>query len=129
LKLADLAVFQYANIYNMAVYMFKDILKKTTSGQRLLLPVPVSVGLLQAALLELVVPQTSPLRITQDQVRLLQEPNIVHGSTLDSPVTFCRVDSGADEQTFKEMLVGAARMHALDDVYAAGIWKPIPINQ
>ncbi|KAI3651717.1 hypothetical protein MP228_003020 [Amoeboaphelidium protococcarum] len=120
------------------VYTFKDLISRTTrwwgmksgSLMRSLMPpffvhVPVAVALIQARIFELITPYNSSLRITTDQVRMLQLDNNVHGSTLSEAIKVAVIEhsEGVDPLTIKESVSKDVAFKSVDDLYSAGKWK------
>ena len=84
------------------------------------LPIPIPVALFQASLFERIFPPGSPLRVTQDQVRMLQLDNCVSGTSIGNPQTFKFVRSVAQENRLKTQLIENVKFQSVDDIYRAG---------
>lgn len=116
---------------------FKSILQATAPLRPLwlppyLIPVPAAVGLMQAAVMERLFPANSALRITQDQVRLLQLNNCVHGSTAGYSKRSFIVSTNSATEEFgrkaEELMFSSfdkrnEQLRGLDDLFANGRWK------
>lgn len=86
----------------------------------------------QAFVFEKLMPIGSPLRITRDQVRQLQEDNVVRGSTAYHAVQFRVVGGGEQEdveakgKAMREVLLNGLRgdLRCVEDVFVGGgKWK------
>lgn len=117
------------------VYTFEDLIYRTTRKTRIentlvksLTPpyffhLPVPLALVQAGIMEKIIPSDSPLSLTRDQIKLLQRQNVVTGSKLGHACQFHCVDGNAvQENVHQALFKNLSELKNVDDIYRHAKW-------
>lgn len=84
------------------------------------LNLPLSISLLSASLFESIFPPGNVLRISRDQVRMLQVDNKVKGSSEESAKNLEIIDDFPKKHDLIKKLSDGISWKSLDDVYKSG---------